>query len=590
MKDVVKPKRGALYIRVSTAEQGEKQSPDVQRRDMLRWAEFKGIAVDPKHIYQDINASGASAIDERDQMPKLFEAAKKKEFDVILVWKLDRFFRKTLYLLDAIEQLYKMGVGFVATQEAGVDTTTPMGNFMIQFLGIIAEMERNNIMERTASGRQSAALAGKWVGGRYPPYGYDVDSETQKMRLNPKEEQIVKKVFDWFVNDKLTTYDIQQRLFADKVPTKADTKVLELKTKKKFKKEFRSSNADCFWHEYTITRLLRQVAYTGTYFYGKKTKHRDPKTKKWFTVVNPHEQWVPITCIPIISKPIWDEAQVRLKENVKFSKKNKKHDYLLSGKVECGQCRSSYIGYTKAKYRTVDGERILVGEYPQYRCKRNSKAVADTPCQNRQLSGAILEAGVWERVREFIDNPKKFLERVDKEEKRHVDVEKLNRRREELTQDIIALAKQYDRACVLFEEGMRYQGEGELKERKKEIDTEKGKKQDELNDICNKLMNEEQKKERLATAKAIVKKYRRVLEETGEDFETKTEIIRAFVRRVVIYPDTVRLELLLKRKGDGGIDLDTSPPGGEDNTGGSFGAGGLDSNQAHLHGVFIVPS
>lgn len=584
-------KRACLYIRVSTAEQGEKQSPDVQRRDMLRWAEFHGYTVEPQHIYEDINASGASDINERENMPKLFEAAKKKEFDLVLVWKLDRFFRKTLYLLDAIEQLRKAGIHFIATQESGVDTTNVWGNFMLQFLGIIAEMERNNIMERTASGRQSAAKAGLWVGGRYPPYGYDVDPETQKMKINKAEEKIVKQVFDWFVNDGMTTYEIQQRLFADKVPTKADTKVKELKAKKKLKKEFRTSNSDCFWHEYTITRMLRQKAYTGTYYYGKRTRVRDLKTKKWITKLNPPEQWVPIVCLPIIGLEIWDKAQPRLKENKRLSSKNKKHDYLLSGKVECGLCRSSYIGYTKVKYKTANGVRSVVGEYPQYRCKKNSKAEVDTPCRNRQMSGAIMETRIWEEIRQLIDKPEKFLERVQKEETRNIDVEKLERRRQELFDDIVGLDKQYGRACDLYEAGMKYQGKGELRERELEIKKQKAEKQTELDEVCNLLMNEQQKKERLAAAKVIAKKFRQILEDVDDDFDTKTDVIRTFVRRVVIYPKEVRLELLLKRRG-GGASGGSQPPGsgGGGISGNLPNNGGLlafspDSNLSHQYGA-----
>lgn len=198
-----KAKRGCLYIRVSTAEQGEKYGAEYQEKEMLRYAEFWGYTIKKEHIYRDINFSGASAVEERSALPKLFEAALKKEFDVVLVWKLDRFFRKTLYLLEAIDRLQKMNIGFISTTQSEVNTTNNMGKFMIGLLGIIAEMERDNIMERTAAGRQAAADNGKWVGGRHPPYGYDVDPDTRLMKVNKKEQAVVRMIYSQFANERL---------------------------------------------------------------------------------------------------------------------------------------------------------------------------------------------------------------------------------------------------------------------------------------------------------------------------------------------------------------------------------------------------
>src|SRR5438093_8490909 len=107
-------KRAALYVRVSTAEQGEKYGPDYQRKEMMRFVEYWGYAVQPQHVYTDISFSGASPVEEREALPALFDAAGRREFDVVLVWKLDRFFRRTLYLLEAIERLQKLGVGFIS--------------------------------------------------------------------------------------------------------------------------------------------------------------------------------------------------------------------------------------------------------------------------------------------------------------------------------------------------------------------------------------------------------------------------------------------------------------------------------------------
>jgi len=235
--------RVALYIRVSTAEQGEKYGAKSQEREMLRWVDFHKYKVDKtRHIYRDIDYSGASEIKERGALPELFKAAERKEFDIVLVWKIDRFFRKTLYLLEAIEKLEQMGIGFISTTQPEVNTTTTTGKFMIGLLGIIAEMERNNILERTTAGKIAGAEAGRWVGAGHVPIGYDVDIETMKLAINEEEAKIVRKIFDWCANEGFTMYQIQDRLNAMKIPTKADKKIAELKKQKRFKKRKRSWN------------------------------------------------------------------------------------------------------------------------------------------------------------------------------------------------------------------------------------------------------------------------------------------------------------------------------------------------------------
>src|SRR5262245_18609707 len=104
MSEIIDPmgipnKRAALYIRVSTEEQINGHSPEFQEQEMLAWASHKRYRVLSEHIYRDLGYSGVTKIEERPDCTRMFEAAEHHEFEVILVWRIDRLFRKNSYLL-----------------------------------------------------------------------------------------------------------------------------------------------------------------------------------------------------------------------------------------------------------------------------------------------------------------------------------------------------------------------------------------------------------------------------------------------------------------------------------------------------------
>ena len=112
-------KRVAIYIRVSTDEQTEKYGPIVQRERLIAFCKSQPDYTldEERHIYYDDGFSGSLSVEERPAMSRMFADAEKKEFDVILVYRFDRFFRNTKYLLGAIDTLANSGVAFRSTTE-----------------------------------------------------------------------------------------------------------------------------------------------------------------------------------------------------------------------------------------------------------------------------------------------------------------------------------------------------------------------------------------------------------------------------------------------------------------------------------------
>ena len=148
------PFRAGLYARVSTSDQ---QTIPLQTRALREYAARRGwtVAMQVKEI-----GSGASQRELREQ---IVEAARRREIDVVLVWRLDRWGRSVTDLLATLQELDHLGVGFVSLTEA-LDLTTPAGRAMAGLLAVFAEFERELLKERVRAGLAHARRNGKRLG------------------------------------------------------------------------------------------------------------------------------------------------------------------------------------------------------------------------------------------------------------------------------------------------------------------------------------------------------------------------------------------------------------------------------------------
>ena len=449
-------KRAALYIRVSTDEQGEKFGPAYQKDEMLVWAAHNPLPsspyiVLPHHIYTDIGCSGADDLHLRPALTKLFDDAKKREFDSVLVWKIDRFFRKNELLHRYIRELSELGIEFISVTQPALSTSGITGKLLLSVLGSIAEIERDQIIERTAAGKQAAARAGRWVGGKHPPYGYDVDEE-RLMQINEEQADIVRQIFQWSGEEKLSTYEIQKRLNLKNIPTKADSTTIERMQQGKKVHTWRSKNPNNFWGVSTIIKILNNPAYAGEYYYGKRTTKKDPATGKRHYMDHPRENWIALPCPAIIDRTLWQKTHDRLVDNKRFSKKNRLYEYLFSGKVLCGQCNSPYVGYMKKKSR----KKEVIAMYGQYRCRRSNKSKAAAPCKNVHHSERELESKIWTHICDFLSDPRRFLKELQQRETQAEGVVELRVKQEEIDADLQRLQGEHERVRFLYEKGIGY--------------------------------------------------------------------------------------------------------------------------------------
>jgi len=147
-------KRAAIYARVSTKD----QQPRTQTRELKAYAKRRGFQV--AHELIDLE-SGAK--DDRPNLLRLMDLARKRQVDIVLVWKFDRFARSSQQLITALNEFRTLDVDFISYTE-NIDTTGPMGKLVFTIFAGLAEFERSLIVQRVRAGLDRARAEGTRLG------------------------------------------------------------------------------------------------------------------------------------------------------------------------------------------------------------------------------------------------------------------------------------------------------------------------------------------------------------------------------------------------------------------------------------------
>lgn len=330
----------ALYCRVSTDEQArEGVSLSEQQARLKAYCRAMGWNTDVTVFVDD--GYSAKNID-RPKLNELINAVKNGEVSKIMVTKLDRISRKLLDLLNLIDLFQEHHVSFNSISES-FDTNTPSGRLTLQVLGAVAEFERERIRERVFENMYHAASSGKWL--TQSPYGYKLVEK--KLVIAEKEAEIVKSVFNLYLERGLGYYAIAKQLNEEGIPTK-------------FKKE---------WSIRAIKLMLTNPVYKGTLVWNRVDSSKKKRTEK------DDEEWVVINdSLPaIIDEDIWEQVQKRVGSN-QISPRAKTSPHLLAGLLKCGKCGSAMsIGWSGSKN----------SRYRVYRCSANKNKGTCTSKQYR---------------------------------------------------------------------------------------------------------------------------------------------------------------------------------------------------------------
>jgi DNA invertase Pin-like site-specific DNA recombinase len=151
--------RVALYVRVSDARDG-RQHPEIQLSELRDYARHRGWEVLPEFVYVD-RLSGSR--DSRPELNRLMSDARRRRFNLVLVWQLDRLGRSLRHLVNTLAEFESLGIALVSMRE-NLDLSVPAGRLMFQIIGAMAEFERGLISERVTAGMKHAKNRGIHVG------------------------------------------------------------------------------------------------------------------------------------------------------------------------------------------------------------------------------------------------------------------------------------------------------------------------------------------------------------------------------------------------------------------------------------------
>ena len=479
----------AKYIRVSTEEQANSGfGIDIQKEKLDAFVVLHDYASKDEFVYIDDGYSGTLSAEKRPALKRMMEDAEKKRFDAVLVYKVDRLARDNFITIGCVRKLDEFGIIFQSATEP-FDTSNTFGNFMLQFLGATAEMDRRNILERTQNGRLAAAKSGKWVFGT-PPFGLRLNKKTQKLEIIKWQADWVKKFFEWLVYERCSLRGIARRANDLKIPTKLQAD----RSKRK---------ATGLWYPRTLGRTLTNEIYT-----GQKT-------------VNTPNMDIVIETPTIISKELLDGAIAQLKRNSEFAKRRKKRSYMFSGLVYCSKCSFKLRGtFSNPSSKTAKGSRRYFGY---------SKNMINT--KRCGYCGVVAESRlmpIWFALQNILSNPDLAYAKLKKytsNNKSNIYIDKLTL----IEKHIISIRKEkqrLDKAYLDIGSIEEFEYEERLKANKK---TE--------NDLLaesrkfkNLIISE---KERAVQVGRINKLYKNLKNKLrNSSYDTKTAILNLFIKKI----------------------------------------------------------
>jgi len=355
----------AIYIRVSTRYQIDKDSLLVQRRELIAYAEMI-LGISDYVIFEDPGYSAKNT--DRPDYQRMMDRLRTGEFTHLLVWKIDRISRNLLDFAAMYQELKDLGIAFVSKNEQ-FDTSNAVGEAMLKIILVFAELERQMTSERVTAVMLSRANNGQWNGGRVP-YGYSYNKAEKTFSLDPSENKVYNMICDTYEQYQSVLYVVRC------------LNNLGLRTRNG--KE---------WTTTAIHKILTNPFYTGDYVYnvhkdGRGTTKRDEG--EWVVIKDHHE--------PSISHDRFDRIQFVLKRNKRGGTPDgetyiKKNIHVFAGLVRCGKCGSNMSATLDR--RRADGWRPSI-----YGCakRRNNSAV----CQNKYISDKVLGPFVFNYIANII--------------------------------------------------------------------------------------------------------------------------------------------------------------------------------------------
>ena len=499
--DNAKTKSVALYARVSSEEQASSGTIENQLQFLRRFCELHEYRVVGEYL--DNGISGTIQPNERPEVQRLLEEAENLKPEIILVYRIDRFSRNTLHLLQMIDKLDELGIALKSATEE-FNTQTPTGRMILTLLASFATLERETILERMWQGKIRVASQGRIPGG-IAPLGYRV--KEGHLEIENNGAALIRRIFEMYTTSGLGTPSIANQLNAEGVlPAKwiwgkAD-------------RGYRGKPSSGTWKATRIGSIIKNPPYKGTYNYGSLS----------------------VPCPPIIEPALWDTAQSRREQNRLLSGRNTKlRIYLLKSKIFCGFCGRRYVG-------SGSKTKAFGYSYPNRKPPIN--------CRGPRVPALPLEEAVWEEVSGFAANPGTVLEELSLSLSDGVDKE--NTIRKELSaieRRLQSVDAERQRILTVYRKGVI--DDADLDQQLVQLDRDNQMLVGTHETLADKLITLREGETQLITAEGILGSLKEKIIQASE--ETKAELMRGLVRQVVVHAGP-RFEITYAFESNGNID------------------------------------
>ena len=505
----MRKKKCYIDTRVSTAAQTEGYSLEAQQERLREYADYKNLEIAGE--YCDAGKSGKSIVGRPAFLQMLDDISSEKDnISFVLVFKLSRFGRNAADILKSLQLLEDYEVDLICVEDA-IDSSTPGGKLTLTILSAVAEIERENINVQFMAGKMQKILNGGWPGGP-APYGYR--SVNKELVVEPEEAEIVKLIFDRYIQDDGTLNGVAIWLNNNGYSRISKGEV------KPFTYDF-------------IVNVLDNPTYHGKINYFRRTNikgiRKNPKDA--VEVDGIHEA--------IIDEDLWQQAREKREASSGRQEKVDEPDRvsLLSGLIKCPACGNGLIATKNKHVNKNRGGHYKTIHY--YSCRYYRKSAGRTCEFKHTYNQAKIDSAVFEIVSNLAAHPA-FEKAMAMAAGGDESVEAYEKRMKEIRKDLYHQEHEKNRVGAELDN---------LDVLSDDYDTEYERIQAEMDDIYDRIESLELSlkkiKKKCSEARqgvSSIEGIKKILKNFGKFYEKLTseeqrELYRQFIERIEVYPE-----------------------------------------------------